>query len=70
VQKDLKSLVDRAKEQGWTDKPVKGGLLLLAPDGVGKVTVHYRPGGKGTTQSRLLKNVLTEMRRQGFREES
>ena len=40
MQKDLKSLVDRAKEQGWTDKPVKGGLLLLAPDGVGKVTLQ------------------------------
>lgn len=62
TKKELKKLLEEARKQGWTEKRKKKGLMLLAPDGVGKVTIHRTPSDR-----RSLDNVIAQMRRHGFR---
>lgn len=38
--KDLKKLQKRAWDAGWWPKQKKNGIMWLAPDGVGHVTLH------------------------------
>lgn len=56
------ALVKAAWEAGWWCEQRKGGsVLCLAPDGVGKVTVH------GTANDpRSFKNVRSDFRRAGL----
>ena len=56
-----KRLLQEATEQGWTVIETKKGVMLLAPDGVGKVVMH------GTNSDRrALRNLVSIMKRHGF----
>lgn len=60
--KDWKKVVKAARDQGWTEKPVKKGLMLLPPDKTKPgVTVHKTP-----SDVRAIDNKIAEMRRSGF----
>lgn len=61
MDKQVRVLVEEAQRQGWTVRPKKKGFLLLAPDGVGMVTVHSTP-----SDSHWLGNAVSRMRRHGF----
>lgn len=59
---DPSGLHKLAVKQGWTEKRVKNGWMLLSPDGIHSVTYHL-------TQSdhRAAKNMLGELQKGGFR---
>lgn len=57
----IKKLFEEADKQGWRRRDTKDGVQLLAPNGVGIVTVHLTE-----TDHRAFKNSLTRMRSHGF----
>lgn len=59
--KDWRKIEAELRRQGWTERPTRKGAMWLAPDGVGKVTVHRTPSDR-----RTLANTLAELRRAGF----
>jgi hypothetical protein len=61
MDKQVRVLVEEAQRQGWTARPTKKGWLLLAPDGVGMVTIHGTP-----SDSHWLGNAVSRMRKHGF----
>ena len=58
--KELRRLIGAAQVQGWEVRTTKHGYMLLAPDGLTKVTIHKTPGPN------WLKYALRDMRRGGF----
>jgi bifunctional non-homologous end joining protein LigD len=60
--KDWRKIERELRRQGWTARQTKKGTMWLAPDGVGKVTVHRTP-----SDHRALANVLAQLRAAGFR---
>lgn len=60
--KQINALRKAAADQGWTEKPIRAGWMLLSPDGVTKVTIHKTPG------DRWYANTIGEMRRGGFKD--
>jgi hypothetical protein len=62
VPKDLKKIFREAERQGWRIRETSDGFQLYAPDGVNIVTVHRTPG-----KQRVRQEILTKMRRYGFR---
>lgn len=58
--KDWDDVVKAAIAQGWRLRPVKKGLMLLAPNMIGKVTVHRTP-----SDHRALDNIIAKMRTEG-----
>lgn len=60
VNNDWKRVLSAAKEQGWSLRETKDGVMLLAPNGTGKVTVHGTP-----SDWRALRNTISAMRREG-----
>ena len=59
--KQEKAVLAAAVEQGWSISDTKKGVMLLAPDGVGKVTMHAT-----NSDHRALKNLVSIMRRHGY----
>lgn len=57
---DWKRVLQAAREQGWSVRPTKDGVMLLAPNGTGKVTVHGTP-----SDFRALRNTIGALRREG-----
>lgn len=60
MQDDWKRILQAAQQQGWRIHPTKDEVMLLAPNGTGKVTVHGTP-----SDVRALRNTISELRRQG-----
>lgn len=62
LDRDWRELVDAAVAQGWGVKELrKHGVMLLAPDGIGKVTLASTP-----SDHRAITNTIARMRRFGF----
>ncbi len=57
---DWKRVLEAAAEQGWISRPTKDGVMLLAPNGTGKVSVHGTP-----SDWRALRNTISDLRREG-----
>lgn len=62
MNKDLKRFLAEAEAQGFRPKQLRSGTMYLAPDGVGKVTVHSTP-----SDVRAFNNMVAEFRRQGMK---
>ncbi len=60
VNADWTRVLEAAQEQRWRIVETKNGAMLLAPNGIGKVTIHATP-----SDHRALKNVISQMRREG-----
>jgi hypothetical protein len=61
VKADWKRVLAAAEDQGWRTRPTSDGVMLLAPNGTGKVAaVHGTP-----SDWRALRNTISEMRREG-----
>lgn len=60
VKDDWKRVLRAAQEQGWRIRPTTDGVMLLAPNGTGKVTVHGTP-----SDFRALRNTISDLRREG-----
>ena len=62
LDKDWHELVATAEAQGWRIKELRRhSVMLLAPDGLGKVTLASTP-----SDHRALANTIARMRRLGF----
>ena len=53
MNKDAQRFLQEAERQGFVSKPVKKGLMYLAPNGVDKVTIHLTPSDR-----RALDNMI------------
>lgn len=62
AQKEIRAIVKAAEEQGWRVKQGKAHYLLLAPDGINKVTVASTP-----SDHRALDNAISRLRRYGLK---
>lgn len=62
TKKLIKRLLEEADTQGWGQKRTKDGVQLLAPDGVGIVTVHLTE-----SDHRSINNTIGRMRKYGFK---
>ena len=62
MDREWHELVTAAVGQGWAVRPLrKHGVMLMAPDGVGKVTLTSTP-----SDWRAIHKVVAIMRRYGF----
>lgn len=61
MNRDAKKVLQEAERQGFTPRPVKKGVMYLAPDGRGMVTVHKTP-----SDHRDLDNMIAQFRRAGL----
>jgi predicted RNA binding protein YcfA (HicA-like mRNA interferase family) len=62
AKKELKEIQKAAEEQGWRVKNLRSGhKMLMAPDGVNKVTAPGTPSAKSS-----IDHLLAELRRYGF----
>jgi hypothetical protein len=60
--KELKEIFKAAAEQGWHVKDLRSGhKMLLAPDGVNKVTAPGSPSARSS-----IDHLLADLRRYGF----
>ena len=59
--KDAQRFLQEAERQGFVSKPVKKGLMYLAPNGIDKVTIHLTPSDR-----RALDNMITAFKRAGM----
>ena len=53
MNKDAQRFLQEAERQGFVSKPVKKGLMYLAPNGIDKVTIHLTPSDR-----RALDNMI------------
>jgi len=59
---DPKKIIRAARRQGWAEKPLKKGVMLVPPDpAMPAVTWHGSP-----SDVRAVKNFLAQMRRSGL----
>ena len=61
MNKDAQRFLQEAERQGFVSKPVKKGLMYLAPNGVDKVTIHLTPSDR-----RALDNMIAAFKRAGM----
>ena len=61
MNKDVKRFLDEAERQGFTPKPLRKGLMYLAPNGTDKVTIHKTPSNR-----RDLDNMVAAFKRAGM----
>ena len=61
MNKDAQRFLQEAERQGFVSKPVKKGLMYLAPNGVDKVTTHLTPSDR-----RALDNMIAAFKRAGM----
>jgi hypothetical protein len=62
VPKEYRKLVKEAVRQGWRLEETKKGFRLLAPNGVGAVTIDTTESDK----RRAFRNTVSRMRQHGF----
>jgi hypothetical protein len=60
MDRDWKRIVAAAREQGWRAVDTKDGVMLLAPNGTGKVMIHRTPSDR-----RSIRHTLGDLRREG-----
>ena len=61
MNKDAQRFLQEAERQGFVSKPIKKGLMYLAPNGVDKVTIHLTPSDR-----RALDNMIAAFKRAGM----
>ena len=61
MSKDAQRFLQEAERQGFVSKPVKKGLMYLAPNGIDKVTIHLTPSDR-----RALDNMIAAFKRAGM----
>jgi|GEM_PF-1930617 hypothetical protein len=61
MNKDAQRFLQEAERQGFVSKPVKKGLMYLAPNGIDKVTIHLTPSDR-----RALDNMIAAFKRAGM----
>jgi hypothetical protein len=61
MNKDAQRFLQEAERQGFVSKPVKKGLMYLAPNGIDKVTIHLTPSDR-----RALDNMVAAFKRAGM----
>lgn len=61
MNKDAQRFLQEAERQGFVSKPVKKGLMYLAPNGIDKVTIHLTPSDR-----RALDNMIGAFKRAGM----
>ena len=62
AKKELKEIQKAAEEQGWRVKELRSGhKMLMAPDGVNKVTASGTPSA-----GNAIAHLLADLRRYGF----
>ena len=61
MNKDAQRFLQEAERQGFVSKPVKKGLMYLAPNGIDKVTIHLTPSDR-----RALYNMIAAFKRAGM----
>ena len=61
MNKDAQRFLQEAERQGFVSKPVKKGLIYLAPNGIDKVTIHLTPSDR-----RALDNMIAAFKRAGM----
>lgn len=62
LEKRLKSLFKKLKEQGWEINPSKKGWMVVPPDkSKPMVTIHGTP-----SDNRSWKNMIAQLKRSGF----
>ncbi len=60
MDRDWKRVVAAAREQGWRIVETRDGVMLLAPNGIGKVTLHGTPSDR-----RSIRYTVADLRREG-----
>ena len=61
MNKDAQRFLQEAERQGFVSKPIKKGLMYLAPNGIDKVTIHLTPSAR-----RALDNMIAAFKRAGM----
>ncbi len=61
MNKDAQRFLQEAERQGFVSKPVKKGLMYLAPNGIDKITIHLTPSDR-----RALDNMIAAFKRAGM----
>ena len=61
MNKDAQRFLQEAERQGFVSKPIKKGLMYLAPNGIDKVTIHLTPSDR-----RALDNMIAAFKRAGM----
>ena len=61
MNKDAQRFLQEAERQAFVSKPVKKGLMYLAPNGIDKVTIHLTPSDR-----RALDNMIAAFKRAGM----
>ena len=61
MNKDAQRFLQETERQGFVSKPVKKGLMYLAPNGIDKVTIHLTPSDR-----RALDNMVAAFKRAGM----
>lgn len=61
MNKDAQRFLQEAERQGFVSKPVKKGLMYMAPNGIDKVTIHLTPSDR-----RALDNMVAAFKRAGM----
>ena len=61
MNKDAQRFLQEAERQGFVSKPVKKGLMYLAPNGIDKVTIHLTPSDR-----RALDNMIAAFKLAGM----
>ena len=64
VDSEVKRAIDYALALGWTCRPLANShFMLMAPDGVGKVTVSATPSKSSFVYRKILGDIQREIKR-------